>query len=298
MFVGIHSTIRTALHPSFRPYRTGLYAHRATIKRDQLTSRHFDKLLNPGICYSWLGPRAQIVVYPIRGGTEFNLLAVGSHSESKNALSHHDHLDYLREHLRGWDPAVRELLSVAENVTSFPLLEMDNLPSWGRGRVVMIGDAVHPTLPHLGQGAAMCVEDGLMLGTLLGQLADHPAMELPGPFHGITPRILRSFEDLRRGRTTDIASQSRLASTYSQIPSNTAEGMPSTVFDLLGQRICSSIWPPANQAWIKELYCYNAEQVALLTFSQLTRHLLLEIEHSDSNTNVTTEEVQAPVRRD
>ncbi|KID97259.1 Monooxygenase, FAD-binding protein, partial [Metarhizium majus ARSEF 297] len=276
---GIHSTIRSGLHSTHRPSCTGLYARRAILNKAQLTSRNLTRLLNPGVCFFWLGPTTQISFCPLRAGDEFDLVVVSSVPKSNDSVDGAGLRDQLREDVHGWDPAVRELLDAVEIVSSLPLLELADLPSWGKDSVVMIGDAIHPTLPHLGQGAAMCLEDGLILGTLLGGFADHPILGQPHALSAIIPRVLRSFEEMRRGRTTNIISQSRVASTYSRVPRSIVHGTASMASRVLGERICSSAWPPANSVWDEELHGYIAEDVAKSALSRLAGHFLHEIEH-------------------
>src|SRR6185312_10784187 len=99
----------------------------------------------------------------------------------------------------GWDPAIHELIDKADLVNKWAMFARDPLPRWTEGRVTLMGDAAHPMLPFLAQGAVMAIEDSYALGTLLAKL---PA-----------PRALKKYEALRLPRATavQLAARSRQA---------------------------------------------------------------------------------------
>ncbi|POR37615.1 Aromatic-ring hydroxylase-like protein [Tolypocladium paradoxum] len=278
----LKSTIRSALHPSIRPRRTESFAYRAMFPITQLTSPTLQHILNPSACLFWLGPRTQIVLYALRGGQVFNLVVVVSDPPFNARCKEGDALALLRERLSDCDPAVRELMDAAQELVCFPLLELEDLPFWTRGHVTLMGDAAHPTLPHLGQGAAMCVEDGLVLGNLLGRMAERVnSGSSRGTLKSGIPAVLESYESIRHARTTRIVSQSRLAGIYSELPRGPAQRARDAEALDYDERSCISNWPWIDSRWNRELLAYRAGDVAEREFERLVDEGALDEVHGD-----------------
>ena len=102
------------------------------------------------------------------------------------------------ETVRGWPAAFREVIEATEPAAILWNDIVDRPPArtWGRGRITLLGDAIHPTTPNLGQGACMALEDAVVLAA---SLAREPDLE----------RALRGYEDARRARTAFVQEQSR-----------------------------------------------------------------------------------------
>ena len=77
--------------------------------------------------------------------------------------------DVLRAEFEGWEPRIGTLLSKVQNTFRWALYDREPLPIWTKGRLTLLGDAAHPMLPHLGQGANQSIEDGMALATILAQ---------------------------------------------------------------------------------------------------------------------------------
>lgn len=250
----------------------------------QLTSPTLQHILNPSACLFWLGPRIQIVLYALRGGEVYNLVIVTGDPPFNAKCRDGDALALLRERLSDCDPAVRELMDAAQELVSFPLLELEDLPSWTRGNVTIMGDAAHPTLPHLGQGAAMCVEDGLVLGTLLGCLTEHVnSGSSRGTLKSGIPTILESYESLRHARTTRIVSQSHLAGVFAELPPGAAQRARDAQVVDYDERTCVSSWPWVDSRWNRELLGYRAGDVAEHEFGRLVDEGALDEAYSDKD---------------
>jgi salicylate hydroxylase len=105
----------------------------------------------------------------------------------------------LREVYRDFHPDARRLLDACDRVLKSALYERDPLPSWTAGAVTLLGDACHPMLPFMAQGAGMAIEDAVVLGRALAGMADHGRIE----------EALQAYEAARLERTARIQIASR-----------------------------------------------------------------------------------------
>lgn len=111
-----------------------------------------------------MGERKHFLVYPVRGGTLINYVGfVPSDAEAEESWSAPGDVDMLRKAFEGWDPRVTNLLEQVETTHWWGLYDREPLATWTQGRLTLLGDAAHPMLPHLGQGANQSIEDGLAL---------------------------------------------------------------------------------------------------------------------------------------
>lgn len=119
----------------------------------------------------WLGPKAHLVHYPLRGGTVINVVAVVDASITidwaRDLWSEAGATREIAARFSSWHEDVRALVGAAREWRKWPLVDLAPLPSWCSGRVALLGDAAHPMLPFLAQGAAQAIEDAAMLGRLL-----------------------------------------------------------------------------------------------------------------------------------
>ena len=78
--------------------------------------------------------------------------------------------DTLRSEFEGWDARIGSVLAQVDTCFRWALYDREPLPTWSKGRLTLLGDAAHPMLPHLGQGANQSIEDGMALATILSQI--------------------------------------------------------------------------------------------------------------------------------
>jgi salicylate hydroxylase len=145
----------------------------------------------------WGGPGLHIVHYPLRHGTEFNLVAVfrtPTHAERGDAASHRAELEYA---YRDTHPSMQALIGMMDLRWRRSIGDRDPVRPWHQGRVVMLGDAVHAPLQSLAQGAGMAIEDGLCLAEAI-----HAA-------EGDYPAAFRAFQAARLLRTARVQLESR-----------------------------------------------------------------------------------------
>ncbi|MGA7918581.1 MAG: FAD-dependent monooxygenase [Candidatus Acidiferrales bacterium] len=202
---GIQSTVRKSLFGAEAPRFTGNMCWRMLIPFER---PDFD-LVSPDASF-WLGPQGHVVTYYVSGGRAVNVVAIRETDawveESWNIRSNRDEL------LAGypnWHPQVLDLFSRAENIFKWGLFDRDPMSTWSAGRLTLLGDAAHPMLPFLSQGAAMAIEDGYVLGAVLAENAD-PALALKRYEALRLPRTSRvQLESRKRGETYHISSPLR-----------------------------------------------------------------------------------------
>jgi salicylate hydroxylase len=136
----------------------------------------------------WLGKGKHFLTFPLRTGELINYVGfVPADQEMKESWSAPGDPDVLRGEFAGWDPRIGSLLNEVEATFRWALYDREPLPTWTRGRLTLLGDAAHPMLPHLGQGANQSIEDGMALATILAYANRATA-----------PAALLAYENLRR----------------------------------------------------------------------------------------------------
>jgi salicylate hydroxylase len=153
---GIHSVVRGLLHDDRVRY-SGHAVFRAVVPAERARW-----LSAPPRVMIWLGPGQHCVTYPVDGGRGLNLVATVPSPAPPTAAREICGQDLLTAYA-GWHPAVRGLLAVAGRFDLHGLYDRAPLPRWHRGRVVVVGDAAHPMLPFIAQGAAQAIEDAEVL---------------------------------------------------------------------------------------------------------------------------------------
>jgi salicylate hydroxylase len=123
----------------------------------------------------------------------------------------------LAREFTGWDPEIESLLAEVETTFRWGLYDREPLARWTLGRLTLLGDAAHPMLPHLGQGANQAIEDGMALAAFVSDV--EPAR---------APEALHAYERLRSARTRTIQqgardNQLRYDSAYEDLAARDAE---------------------------------------------------------------------------
>jgi len=203
---GIHSAIREHLLGKDSPRFTGTVAYRAVVDATTLPKG----LLTDDVSV-FIGPHASFVYYHMRGGELVNWVAlVEEDSWQLESWSVEGDLADVKRIYEGWCPIVGDLISHAERCYKWALFDRDPLPEWVRGRVALLGDAAHPMMPYLAQGACMAIEDGYVLANELAKSADEPE------------RALRAYESARLPRASRVQLMSRKVARVNQAPALSA----------------------------------------------------------------------------
>ena len=164
---GIHSKVRTALFGEEQPRFTGVVSFRAVVPTDKV--RHVPEI---EAFTKWWGPnpQSQIVTFPLnRGRDTFIFATTGQDSWHEESWTSPGDVNELRSFYRDYHPDARALLDACDSVLKSALYEREPLPQWSVGRVSLLGDACHPMLPFMAQGAGMSIEDGVVVARCLAQ---------------------------------------------------------------------------------------------------------------------------------
>jgi salicylate hydroxylase len=189
---GLWSATRHAIAPGHVPQFVGSTAARTVIPAAQA-----GRLALPAVGL-WLTAGANVVHYPVRGGSEIAavlIAAEGRHGTEWEAVA--DRASISRR-LATFHQSLAEPLGMAAEWRTWALHRLPRLPHWAAGRVALIGDAAHPMLPHLAQGGVLALEDAVALADLL---AAHPDKEA---------HAFRLFEAKRRRRALRVGAMSGL----------------------------------------------------------------------------------------
>ena len=188
---GVHSAVRQILFGDMPAEFMGVAAWRGLVPMERLP-KHLQRLVG---C-NWVGPGGHIITYPLRGGKLLNFVAalerdnwaVDSWTEAGTQAE-------CAADFEGWHEDIQEIVRHIEIPYKWALLGREPLQKWAVGRVTLLGDACHPTLPMLAQGGNMAIEDGMVLARCLEGEADVAA-------------ALKQFETARVERTSQIVRRS------------------------------------------------------------------------------------------
>jgi 3-hydroxybenzoate 6-monooxygenase len=159
---GLWSRVREAVVGDGKPRVSGHIAYRAVLKRAEVPAHLWsdDVLL-------WGGERTHLVHYPLRRGELFNLVAVFHSNKYDEGWNTFGDPAELNERFAQAVPQVRELLGKIETWKMWVLCDREPVKNWTDGRVTLLGDAAHPMLQYLAQGAGQAIEDAVVLGEAL-----------------------------------------------------------------------------------------------------------------------------------
>jgi salicylate hydroxylase len=199
---GIHSRVRAALYGPEKPRFTGCVAWRGLVPAERVAHLGIEVA-----SHNWMGPDGHVVHYWVASKRFMNVVCVTEHGNwAEESWTTPGRVADALERYEGWHPTVRGLIEAFPETFVWALHDRLPLPHWSDGRVTLLGDACHPMLPFMAQGAAQSIEDGATLAALL---ASTPG-DLPG--------VLRRYEDLRKPRATRLQEASAANRTRFHLP--------------------------------------------------------------------------------
>jgi 2-polyprenyl-6-methoxyphenol hydroxylase-like FAD-dependent oxidoreductase len=187
---GLRSTVRAQLLGDEPPRESGLVAYRGVVTMDA-----------PELAGELWGADGVFGVAPLSGGRVY-WYATQREGDTRD----------LQETFGGWAAPVPEILRRSTDVLRHTLYDRPPAPRWTDGRVALLGDAAHPMLPFLGQGACQAIEDAVALGEAVGE-------------HGAVPDALRAYELARRKRAAMLVNRSRAAGRVAHLRSAWQRGL-------------------------------------------------------------------------
>jgi 3-hydroxybenzoate 6-monooxygenase len=181
---GLWSRIREAIVGDGKPRVSGHIAYRAVLKREDVPAHLWsnDVVL-------WGGEKTHLVHYPLRRGELFNLVAVFHSDKYDEGWNTFGDVQELNERFAPACPRVRELLAKIETWKMWVLCDREPVKNWSDRRVTLLGDAAHPMLQYLAQGAGQAIEDAVVLREALRSA------------RGDVPQALQKYQQARYLRT-------------------------------------------------------------------------------------------------
>lgn len=187
---GVHSRIRIALGEEVPAFFTGLAAWRGLVPMERLPAP-----MRRNVGTNWVGPGGHVITYPVRGRSLLNFVGIiERESWAVESWTERGTTEECLASFKGWNDEVATIVRNLDVPYKWALLGRKPLEHFCKGRAVLVGDAAHPTLPFLAQGANMAIEDGMVLARCLDEYEPVQA--------------LRRFEALRLNRTTAIVTRS------------------------------------------------------------------------------------------
>ncbi len=159
---GLWSVVRAQLVGDGKPRVSGHIAYRAVLPTADVPSH-----IRQDNVVLWAGPKTHLVHYPLHRGEIFNFVAVVHGDRYEEGWDAYGDPEELRQRFDGEHPDVLALLDRIESWRLWVPCDREPIRDWSRGRVTLLGDAAHPMLQYLAQGACMAIEDAVCLATRL-----------------------------------------------------------------------------------------------------------------------------------
>lgn len=190
---GLWSGVRAKIANDGPPRVSGHIAYRAVLPIEEVPEANRRNAMT-----LWAGPKNHLVHYPLRGGKLFNLVAVFHSDRYEEGWDSYGDTEELMLRFEGVVPEVKQMLNKIESWRMWVLCDREPIKEWSKGRVTLLGDAAHPMLQYLAQGACMAMEDAVCLANKV----QNSAGDLPAAFV--------SYQDTRYLRTARAQLTARL----------------------------------------------------------------------------------------
>jgi salicylate hydroxylase len=199
---GIHSRVRHVLFGPEKARFTGCVAWRGLVPAERVAALGIEVA-----SHNWMGPDGHVVHYWVSAGRFMNVVCVTEHGDwTSEGWTEKGSVADTMARYEGWHPTVRGLIAAFPETYIWALHDRLPLPQWTAGRATLLGDACHPMLPFMAQGAAQSIEDGAALAALLAAMP------------GDVPAALRRYEEIRKPRATRLQQASAANRTRFHLP--------------------------------------------------------------------------------
>jgi salicylate hydroxylase len=189
---GVHSAVRADLFGTPKPQFCGIVAWRGVVPMDKLPAS-----VSRTIGTQWVGPGGHVVHYPLRSGQLLNFVGLRERSDwTVEGWNVRGTTDELASDFCGWHADVQAIIRNIEAPYKWALALRPTMATWSKGRCTLLGDACHPMVPFLAQGAVMAIEDGFVLARVLEKYPDDHEM------------AFAHYEAARRSRANKVAAAS------------------------------------------------------------------------------------------
>jgi salicylate hydroxylase len=203
---GIHSTVRRLLFGAASPNFTGCICYRGLIPTERI--KHLDVEVD---AQRWMGPGKHIIIYYVAAKRLLNFVGtIEQDTWTGESWTDRGDVKELRAAFIDWDPHLRAIIETIDETFIWGLFDRAPLSRWSVGRVTLLGDACHPMLPFMAQGAAQALEDGVSLTVCLTTIDD-------------VPTALSHCEKIRLPRTSRIQTMSAANKTRFHLPDGPAQ---------------------------------------------------------------------------
>lgn len=227
---GIHSRVRHLVFGPEKPRFTGCVAWRGLVPAERIAHLEIEVA-----SHNWMGPGAHCVHYWVSAGRFMNVVCVVEHGAwTSESWTDRGRVEDVLALYEGWHPTVRGLISAFPETFIWALHDRLPLPRWSEGRVTLLGDACHPMLPMMAQGAAQAIEDGAALAALLKAMPDDVSA------------ALRRYEAVRKPRATRLQEASAANRVRFHLPDGPEQQKRDNAMATSGDRSFDNI------AWLYE----------------------------------------------
>ncbi len=199
---GIHSRVRHIVFGPEKARFTGCVAWRGLVPAERIRDLGIEVA-----SHNWMGPEGHVVHYWVSAGRFMNVVCVTEHGDwTSEGWTEKGNVADAMARYEGWHPQVRRLIASFPETYIWALHDRLPLPQWSEGRITLLGDACHPMLPFMAQGAAQSIEDGAALASLLKAMPDN------------VPGALCRYEAIRKPRATRLQEASASNRTRFHLP--------------------------------------------------------------------------------
>jgi len=182
------------------PQFAGQIAWRGIVPAEKIPHSTLEEIKN--CVTNWMGPRQHFVSYFLRQGALVNFVAIAERANWTHANWYVEgDMAQLRSAFADWHAPVQEIIAACDRCSLWGLYARPPLPHWHDGRAVLLGDACHPMLPFMAQGAAMAIEDGYLLAKKLAEQSIKTNIKVT--------HVLQNYQSARKPRTSRVQKISR-----------------------------------------------------------------------------------------